>query len=276
MTNHDYIEVAQRIARATGLMIKERIGTSIVVQEKASRYDLVTEVDQAAERMIRELLSEIFPKHRILGEEEAFHDGVLVSDMAERIKSEEYLWIVDPIDGTNNFIHGLPGYTVSIALAHWGELIAGVVYDPTIDEMYWAEKGGGAYLNGKRIQVSTAIQLEKSIIGTGFPSNIARDRHAVIDHIGSVGPICLNIRVYGSAALQLAYVAAGKLDASWDLGLKVWDIAAGAVLISEAGGKLTDVDGSPYALSTENMLASNIGVHHDLVNHLNPKKVSSA
>ncbi|WP_309119160.1 inositol monophosphatase family protein [Paenibacillus sp.] len=264
MGNTDYLEQALDIALTAGTMIKSRISDGSLIFQKSSAYDLVTEVDQAAEHLIRNHLYEKFPTHRVLGEE-----GGVSCEQPLDIQSEPYLWVVDPIDGTNNFINGLPGYTVSIALIRYGVIQLGVVYDPTIQEMFWAVLGKGAFLNGRRIQVSPVQSLDDSIIGTGFPSNIASDRPHMLNQVQNIRDCCRNIRIYGSAALQLAYVASGRLNATWDLSLQLWDIAAGALIVQESGGVVSEVDGRDFHLSTRNILASNKELHSLLVKKLN-------
>lgn len=252
------LQVALDTAVETGKMIKERQGSAVKIVEKSSPYDLVTEVDQEAEMLIRSRINQAFPEHQILGEE-GVYQGQEVS-----LEDSEYVWLVDPIDGTNNFIKGLPGYTVSIGLACRGELIVGVVYDPTTNELFWGEKGKGAYLNENRLQVSSVSNLTESTVATGFPSDIHQHRAQVMNQIQKLGGICLNVRVLGSAALHLVYVAAGRLEAFWEPGLNIWDTAAGTLIVQEAGGMVTSMQGEAFDLSTRGVVASNGRLHERL------------
>jgi myo-inositol-1(or 4)-monophosphatase len=265
MTNNDsqyvvstksFTSVAINTAAKAGEWIKSRSGQISQLQYKSSPRDLVTEVDKGAETMIRNLIQTHFPDHKILGEEGT-------QGHAEEAEDSDYLWIVDPIDGTTNFIHGFPYYSVSIALAYRGELIVGVVHDPFHDELFVAEKGKGAYLKGKRLSVSAEKKLADSLLASGFSAHeeIVRQNLAGVSAI--VGK-ARNIRISGSAALHLAYVAAGRLSGYWQLGLKPWDYAAGALLVQEAGGKVTDAKGREFHLSASSILATNGSIHDEL------------
>jgi myo-inositol-1(or 4)-monophosphatase len=180
----------------------------------------------------------------------------------------EYLWIVDPIDGTTNFVHGFPFFTVSIALAYKGEVIVGVIYDPSHDELFVAEKGKGAYVKGKRMSVSSETKLIDSLVGSGFPADRSYALPINLKGIEAIAPKVRNIRMAGSAALHLAYVAAGRLSGFWEIGLNSWDIAAGSLLIQEAGGKVTDTEGKPYSLAVRNVMATNKWIHQELQDEL--------
>lgn len=166
-------------------------------------------------------------------------------------------------------MQGIPGFTVSIALSSYGELIAGVIYDPCRDDIFWAEKGRGAFLNGEPIQVSAADSLGQSVVSTGFPSN-TKMRQAVMDSLEGIAPQCRSIRSLGSAALHLAYVASGRLGAFWEYGLNAWDIAAGVLIIEEAGGKVSDTLGSPYSITVKHVVGSNGRIHDTLLETLKP------
>jgi myo-inositol-1(or 4)-monophosphatase len=260
-----FTAVAVNTAAKTGEWIKSRLGEYNRLEYKSSRRDLVTEVDKGAELMIRNLIATHFPDHVFFGEESVTAETL--EKALEEAAAAEYAWIVDPIDGTTNFVHGFPFYCVSIALAHRGELVVGVVYDPSHDEMFVAEKGKGAYLHGKPIRVSREERLSESLLSAGFPGgrddvlqNVELVRHMI--------PRVRNIRMTGSAALQLAYIAAGRLTGYWERGLQAWDIAAGALLVAEAGGRITDHDGRPYTLKTRHIAATNGLVHDELITEL--------
>jgi myo-inositol-1(or 4)-monophosphatase len=266
VTGKSFTAVAVNMASKAGEWMKSRLGRASDVQVKTTPHDLVTEVDKGTELLIRKLIHTYFPTHAILGEE-GVEPGVEASSQAlEDMRDEEYVWIVDPIDGTTNFIHGLPFYSVSIALAHRGEVIVGVVYDPSRDELFVAEKGKGAYVHGKRMSVSGEDRLEDSLIATGFPTDREHALPEALRQIAAVAPQVRNIRSAGSAALQLAYVAAGRLSGFWEANLNAWDIAAGMLLVQEAGGRITDMDGTPYELQVRNVVATNGRIHEDLVN----------
>jgi myo-inositol-1(or 4)-monophosphatase len=215
--------------------------------------DLVTEADRASERLITDRIRARWPRHAIVAEE------------GTRVNSEsEYRWYVDPLDGTTNFAHGFPVFCVSMGLEHKGTLVAGVVYDPTRDEMFSAEQGSGAWLNQRRMRVSSASRLSETLLATGFPS---QKRHAN-PNIYFYHQLTLRthgVRRAGSAALDLCYVAAGRVDGFWEFNLNPWDTAAGVLLVQEAGGKVTDFSGGTFHISSRETLASNGLVHADLL-----------
>ncbi len=286
MTNHSdipyvvgsksFTAVAINTAAKAGEWIKSKIGNFTSLNLKQSAHDLVTEVDKGSEQMIRNLIHTHFPDHAILGEE-GVEPGPEASGRAlEEASGEEYLWIVDPIDGTTNFVHGFPFFTVSIALAHKGEPIVGVVYDPSHDELFVAEKGKGAYVRGKKISVSAERSLSESLIATGFPTDHQRAFPVNMLGLQALAPKARNIRVAGSAALHLAYVAAGRLSGFWEIGLNAWDMAAGVLLIQEAGGKVTDTLGNPYTLKVRNVAATNGLIHDELIRELAAAGASGA
>lgn len=200
-------------------------GNNIGIETKSNIYDVVTRVDKESEAFLLEQIGRQFPGHAILGEESGAHAG-----------TGDFLWVIDPLDGTNNFSQGLPIYTVSIGLQYKGETIVGVVYAPYFNELYTAAKGKGAFLNGKQIYVSTKTELAPSVLGTGFPydKDVNSDNNA--SNLVSILPNLRGIRRMGSAAYDLACVAAGFLDGYWELSLQVWDMCAGALIVEEAGG----------------------------------------
>lgn len=200
-------------------------GTNLGIETKSNIYDVVTRADKQGEAFLLEQIQKLFPDHAVLGEESGAHAG-----------TGDYLWVIDPLDGTNNFSQGLPVFTVSIGLQYKGEAVLGVVYAPYFDELYTAVKGGGAYLNGKPLRVSAKSALAESVLGTGFPydKDVNPDNNA--GNLVSILPSLRGIRRMGSAAYDLACVAAGFLDGYWELALHPWDICAGALLVEEAGG----------------------------------------
>jgi myo-inositol-1(or 4)-monophosphatase len=263
-----YTAVAINTAAKAGQWIKSKLGDFNSIDVKYSPQDLVTEVDKGSEKMIRKLIMTHFPQHSFLGEEGVEPGPAASAKALQNVSNAEYLWIVDPIDGTTNFIHGFPFYTVSIALAYKGEVIVGVVYDPSRDELFVAEKGKGAYVHGKKMQVSSDDMLSNSLIATGFPSDRNTALPINLKGVQLIAPKVRNIRVAGSAALHLAYVADGRLSGFWEIGLNSWDIAAGALLIQESGGKITDTAGKPYNLAVRNVIGSNWQIHDELQEEL--------
>ncbi|MFC4767757.1 inositol monophosphatase family protein [Effusibacillus consociatus] len=266
---HDrFSGVAEAAAREAGHLIRERIGRAREVGEKTSNVDLVTEVDKQSEAVIRTELLAAFPEHKILGEEGVAPGSAASAEALNKALSAEYLWIVDPIDGTTNFVHGLPGCTVSIALAHRGEVIVGVIYDPLRDEMFTASRNQGAFLNGTPISVSKEDNLGVSLLATGFPGDKEWAREVNLRGMVALSPICRNIRAIGSAALHLAYVACGRLSGFWEIDLNAWDMAAGSLLVQEAGGTVTNTAGVDYSLDVRHIAASNGLIHTELIRAL--------
>lgn len=263
-----YTAVAVNCASKAGEWIKSRIGRFAEPDLKQSMHDLVTEVDKGSERLIRNLIATHFPQHSFLGEEGVEPGPEASAKALEEVGNAEYLWIVDPIDGTTNFVHGFPFYSVSIALAHKGQVIVGVVYDPSKDELFVAERGKGAYVHGKPMKVSKEKTLRQSLVATGFPADHQMALPLNLRQIQAVAPKVRNVRTAGSAALHMAYVAAGRLSGFWEIGLNSWDLAAGSLLVEEAGGRVTDQNGEPYHLGVRNVVASNGAVHGELLQAL--------
>ena len=247
-----YLDTACDVAREAGALIANFLERRIGFELKGD-YDLVTEADRASEALIVERLRSHFPSHAILGEEGGDREG-----------ASDYRWYVDPLDGTTNFAHGFPAFNVTMGLEHAGELIAGVIFDPLRNEMFTAERGAGAFLNGKRIHVSKAARIEDALVATGFPS---RKRHLNINvhFYYQLAMQSHGVRRAGSAALDLAYVACGRLDAFWEFGLNPWDIAAGVLLIREAGGVCSDMFGGPFGIRNPHILADNTLLHTPMV-----------
>lgn len=265
-------EVAVAAARDAGQLIRDHVDRVKHVSVKTSETDLVTEIDQRAEKIVREHLVGAFPDHAILGEE-GVGPGTEAADRAlMEAREAERLWIVDPIDGTTNFVHSFPFFCVSIAMAERGELKLGVIFDPIMDEWFIAEKGKGVTLNGKRLSVSKEVRLAESLVASGFPrgeDGEPRDSHAVnAQALFALLPCVRNIRTTGSAALNLAYVAAGRLSAFWEFNLSVWDVAAGVLMIEEAGGRVSDTLGRPYDLGVRHIVGTNGLIHDALIDTL--------
>lgn len=215
--------------------------------------DLVTEVDLAVERMCRSVLAHRFPSHEILAEE--------LGGPAAGIASSEYCWIFDPIDGTTNYAHGLPIFCAALGLEVAGRIEVAAVYDPTRKELFTAERGYGAYLNGARMQVSKAARLVEAVLVTGFPYDVHEDAESILHLFGAFIRQARAVRRLGSAALDMCYVAAGRLDGFWEARLRPWDIAAASLLIEEAGGCVTLMDGAPFSPRGSSVLASNGPLH---------------
>ncbi|MBU8789377.1 inositol monophosphatase [Oceanobacillus caeni] len=263
----DSLNIAIKIARKAGKQLAEQINEPFNIEQKQSEFDLVTEWDKKTEILITKKIKEKFPEHKVIGEESIYANSN--EKFLEIVNNEEFVWVLDPIDGTNNFIHGLPGYSISIALLSFGEIILGVVYNPDNDEMFYAERGKGAYMNGERMNVSNRKVLAESILATGFPSDVEKNRKTVLNQIFKLGSECRNIRVYGSAALHCAYVAAGRLEAFWEPGLNIWDIAAGSLIVKEANGTVSEMDGTNFSLNFKTFLCSNGKLDNELIGYLN-------
>ncbi len=242
---HPTLNIAIRAARKAGDVIIRHIDRvhDLKVDTK-SRNDFVTQVDTQAEQAILDVLRNKFPSHGILAEESGAHND-----------DSDYLWIIDPLDGTTNFIHGFPQFAVSIALQHKGKLEQAVVYDPVSQELFTASRGQGAQLNNKRLRVTTQKSLQGALLGTGFPFRNPEHLDAYMGMFRDFMPDTAGIRRPGSAALDLAYLAAGRLDGFWEIGLNKWDMAAGVLLIREAGGLVTDFAGGEDFLESGNIVA---------------------
>ncbi|MDP5274045.1 inositol monophosphatase family protein [Chengkuizengella axinellae] len=265
---NNYLEVAKQIAKEAGLLLENRVTDEFQVEQKKNVFDLVTEMDLASEKLIKKQIKKHFPEHQIIGEEGVSDGTDNLEALFDHIADIPFAWIVDPIDGTTNYVNGLHSYTVSIALVSYGKILIGVIYNPSLDEMFWAEKGKGAFLNGNSIHINPTEKLNESVISTGFPTDIEGARKYVLQGISQLGIVARNIRVLGSAALHCAYVAAGKLNAYWEIGINVWDVAAGVLIVKEAGGNVIDTLGNPYQLSTRNLICSNGKIDQELVTQL--------
>lgn len=251
--------IAVRAARAAGKIQMQYFNRleSLNVTVKG-RNDFVSDVDRASEQEIIQILKAAYPGHAILAEESGTQQG------------NDYQWIIDPLDGTTNYLHGFPQFAVSIACSHKGELISAVVYDPFKDEMFTADKGGGAYLNDRRLRVTNRKSLDGALIGTGFPFRDHTHLDSYTEMFKAMISETAGLRRPGSAALDFAYVAAGRLDGFWELGLSIWDFAAGALLVREAGGTVSDISGGDKHMRTGNVIAANLKVHTEIVKLLRP------
>lgn len=256
---HPMLNIAIRAARSAGNIITRHVDRldSLTVQIK-DRNDFVTEVDHQAEQEIISILRKAYPDHGILAEESGSTSG------------NDYEWIIDPLDGTTNFLHGFPQFAVSIALRHKGRLEQGVVYDPMRQELFTATRGAGAMLNDRRIRVSKQKELEGALLGTGFPFKAQQHLDAYLNMFRALFPQTAGIRRPGSAALDLAYIASGRLDGFWEIGLNTWDMAAGILLIQEAGGISSDFMGGHDYLENGNLVSGNPKVFAEILKAIRP------
>jgi myo-inositol-1(or 4)-monophosphatase len=260
---HPMLGIAVRAARRAGAIINRAArDVDLLAVSRKRHADFVTEVDRAAEEAVIEILHRAYPDHAILAEE----SGATAGQAGE----SEYTWIIDPLDGTTNFIHGFPQYAVSIGLKHKDVLAQGVIYDPTKNELFTATRGRGAYLNERRIRVSKRTQLDEALIGTGFPF---REIESLDEYLGMFREITARtagVRRAGAAALDIAYVAAGRLDGFWEMGLSPWDMAAGALLVQEAGGLVGDFSGEADYLASGRIVCGNPKIFAQLVRIIGP------
>jgi len=250
----NYLEAAVEIAQEAGKILVEELSRPLEIRYKGDEVDLVTQADKRSERLIVERLTKYFPDHAISAEEGTGHESAAAS---------EFRWHVDPLDGTTNFAHGYPCFSVSIALAQRDTLLAATVFNPFYNELFAAARSEGATFNGKKIHVSKVAALSASLLCTGFP---VRNRKASpnLQYYGDFTQRSHGVRRDGSAALDLASVAAGRFDGFWEFGLQRWDIAAGVLLIEEAGGKVSDFEGNPYQLGGPVILATNGLIHEEM------------
>jgi myo-inositol-1(or 4)-monophosphatase len=248
------VEFALRTARAAGRILMAGFGTGARIERKSAEIDLVTEFDRRSEEYILQRIQKNFPGHRILAEESG-----------RKGEGNEPLWMVDPLDGTTNFAHGIPIFAVSIALWEQGHVRLGVVYDPTRKECFWAEWGKGAYLGTRRLRVSDTAELRTALLVTGFPYDAWSNPNNNLDHFARFAVRSQGVRRLGSAALDLAYVAAGRFDGFWELRLAPWDVAAGGLIAEEAGARVTALDGEgPYLTETPSLIAANPILHEKM------------
>ncbi len=252
------IHVAIEAAKEAGKFLKYNTGKVKSIEiKKGEERNLVSDLDKASEEKIIQHIHRHYPNHAILAEESGASDAVA-----------EYKWVIDPLDGTTNYLHGVPVYCVTIALERKGELVAGVIYDPNMDELFTVEKGSGAYMNGKKLSVSSSSTLIASLLVTGFPYDISVNPDHAIDHFVHFLTKSGGIRRLGSAALDLAYIASGRFDGFWEVNLNPWDMAAGVLLVEEAGGRVTNFLGRPSSIYLKQVLATNGKIHDQMVSVL--------
>jgi myo-inositol-1(or 4)-monophosphatase len=257
----DALEFAIDTARAAGQLLCQLYEKHHAVQLKSSDIDIVTEADVASEQRIVDAIRREFPEHRILSEEG-------LGNLDSLGAGSSPVWLVDPLDGTVNYAHGYPLWGVSLALSDAGRAILAVTFDPLHDEIFWAQRGMGAWRNGERLWVSGVAELRQALVATGFAYKRATMTDNNLAEFGAVMPTVQGVRRGGSAVLDLAYLAAGRLDGYWEMHLNPWDWAAGWLLVEEAGGRVTDVRGEPWALSSGDMVATNGRLHRELLAHL--------
>lgn len=246
----EYLDLAVDLAVSAGKLIKEMSKQKHVIGYKGA-VDLVTESDLKSEALIVDGIKSRFPGHSILAEESGFsQDG------------SDYIWIIDPLDGTTNYAHSFPIYAVSIALEYKGDVIAGAIYDPNFDELFTAEKGKGAFLNGDQIRVSEISELDKSLLASGFPYYFRKEPELIMKYFTGFSLRSQGIRRAGSATIDLTGLACGRFDGYWEFGLKPWDMAAGVLIATEAGATVTRMDGGKFNIRTPEIIASN-GLIHD-------------
>jgi len=253
------MNTAIEAAREAGEILRQFAAKGFEISNKG-RINLVTEADLASEQFIKDLISSRFPDHRILAEESGIsphHD-----------ESAEYLWIIDPLDGTTNFSHGFPCYAVSIGVEHKGSPVIGVIYDPSRDELFAAERGAGSTVNGAPIRVSEIDHLERALLVSGFPYDVRENMESYLPAWKRFLECSQGVRRFGAAAIDMAYVACGRLDGFWEKGLNPWDTAAGWLLIEEAGGRVTKLDGSPFDNFTPSLLCTNGRIHIAMLDEL--------
>lgn len=251
------LDLASDTARRAGRLLLDYASRPHDVKNKSTDIDLVTEADLASERLILDAIHARFPGHAILAEESGRSDPAASQDQP--------LWLVDPLDGTVNYAHGYPVWAVSLALTHEGRVLLAVAYDPPRDELYWAKPGAGAWCNDHRLQVSTVPVMSQALVATGFAYRRATLRDNNLAEFNRIMPRVQGIRRAGAAALDLAHVAAGRLDAYWEMHLQPWDWAAGWLLVSEAGGTITNLDGTSWSLTSNRIAASNGHLHDEFL-----------
>ncbi|MBX9692725.1 MAG: inositol monophosphatase [Cyanobacteria bacterium] len=249
-------KVAFQAALEAGALLKERLGSLSSVDYKGA-FNLVTDVDKASEKLILDIIQSEFPEDSILAEESGKKPGEL-----------KRRWLIDPLDGTTNYAHTYPFFSVSIGLEIEGEIALGAVYNPMNDELFWAVKGGGAWLNDERIAVSTTSSLVESLLATGFPPELREAKVKALHEFTNMTSICHGVRRDGSAALDLCFVASGRLDGFWEMKLSPWDVAAGSLIVTEAGGMVSNLEGGKLNVDRGDILATNGKIHKEVFKSL--------
>ena len=245
--------VAIEAAKEAGKILKENLGKSLEIGFKGE-INLVTDIDITSEKTIVHIIRNKYPDHQILTEGGEGHKG-----------TPSHKWIIDPLDGTTNYAHGYPCFCVSIAFEKNGDILFGIIYDPVLDELFTAEKGGGACLNGRKIRASSTDKLIHSMLATGFPYDLRESQNNNLIHFNNFTMSAQAIRRAGSAALDLCYVAMGRFDGFWELKLSPWDVAAGSLIVREAGGIISDFKGGAFDIYSKEILASNGKIHYEMV-----------
>lgn len=257
MDAHDLVQPVVQLAHQAGAILRSGFGGRISSRDKDGVHNLVTDFDLRVEEFLYTELSKLVPGSCFLGEESGRHSGI-----------GTFEWVVDPLDGTVNFAHGIPIFCVSIAVMYQGTTILGIIHHPILDETFVATKSGGSFLNGKKISVTKTESLRESILVTGFPYNVQENPGLCIDQFSTILSYGLPIRRLGSAALDLAYTAAGRFDGFWEVQLAPWDMAAGVLLVDEAGGTVTHYNNRQFVLGHDSIVATNGRIHNELVKAL--------
>ena len=253
----DFLEVAKQAALAAGAVLSQNMNGARKVSYKGE-INLVTEMDRLSEKIIVDAILGAFPRH-----------GILAEEGGGSTHGSEFLWIIDPLDGTTNYAHGYPNFSVSIGLEHEGMIVLGVVYDPLRHELFSAVKGRGAFLNASPIRVSSSDVLIRSLLATGFPYDRASSRENNLNFFNALIMAAQEVRRCGSASLDLCSLASGRLDGYWELKLQPWDVAAGSLIVREAGGKVTDFSGTRFSIHDTVIVASNGRIHEQMLGILN-------
>lgn len=259
----DILNLAISAAEKAGNFVREERQKGLHIDAK-SRIDFVSDKDRLSENMIREAVKERFPSHLFFGEESIYGDTEEEEiNEIKKFRYDDYIWVVDPIDGTVNYIHDFPQYAISIGVVHHNEIVVGVVCDPVRHETYYAVKGKGAFLNGKPIHVTEIFSVSEALVDTSMPTNSMEMRRKMVKKIPAVSEAFQQVRVWNCAALGLVSVACGRSDADYQSGIHLWDMAAAIIIILEAGGKVSQIDGQPSALTSFDVLATNGHIHEE-------------
>lgn len=259
----EWASFATEIALSAGDVLKKGFGSQFAIRSKSGKQNLVTEYDSASEKLLITAIKNRYPTHSIIAEESGAHVQ----------KNTQATWIIDPLDGTVNFAHGIPLFSISIAVAVDQEIVCGVVYQPMTKELFVAQKQQGAFLNGRLLHTSSITQIDQALLATGFPYDVHKNPLHCIEHFSEILKTGTPIRRLGSAAIDLAYVAAGRFDGFWEVGLNSWDMAAGMLLIKEAGGMVTHYDGAEHQIfGYHTLLATNKHLHPLMINYLNKRQ----